>query len=128
VVAVDTNVLIRLITQDDARQSDRAARLFQREEVWIAKTVLLETDWVLRSLYGFTVEDVRVALTRLAGLSNVHLEDPLAVARALAWPEARLDFADGLHLASRGESLRFASFDERFVKRAAKLGVVSLLL
>jgi len=128
VVAVDTNVLIRLITQDDHRQSDRAARLFQREEVWIAKTVLLETEWVLRSLYGFKAEDVRVALTRLAGLSNVHLEDPLAVAQALAWLGANLDFADGQHLASRGESLRFTSFDERLVKKAAKLGVGSFLL
>ena len=43
-IAVDTNVLIRLITRDDPRQAARAASLMQTEEVWIGKTVLLETE------------------------------------------------------------------------------------
>ena len=121
-VAVDTNVLVRLITQDDAAQVARAARLFQREQVWIAKTVLVETEWVLRHLYGFSAQDTTDALQGLAGLSAVHLEDPLAVNQALSWLDAGVDFADGLHLASCGEATRFASFDARFMKNAAKLG------
>ena len=53
-----------------------AARLlFESGTVWIAKTVLLEADWVLRSLYGFDQSAVRNALTRLLGLGNVHAED-----------------------------------------------------
>jgi predicted nucleic-acid-binding protein len=128
VVAVDTNVLIRLITKDDAAQVKRASRLFQTERVWVAKTVLLEADWVLRSLYRFSAQDVGDAFRKLAGLPNVDLEDSPAVAQALLWLEAGTDFADGLHLASRGEANSFATFDTRFAKRTATLKVVTRLL
>ena len=84
-VAVDTNVLIRLITKDHAAQVARASRLFQREQIWVAKTVLLETDWLLRSLYGFAPQAVGDAFRKLAGLPNVDLEDPSAVTQALSW-------------------------------------------
>jgi predicted nucleic-acid-binding protein len=127
-VAVDTNVLVRLITQDDAAQVARAARLFQREQVWIAKTVLLETAWVLKRLYGFTPQETTDALQALAGLSAVHLEDPLAVNQALSWLDAGVDFADGLNLASCGKAARFASFDARLLKSAAKLGCATFPL
>jgi predicted nucleic-acid-binding protein len=128
VVAVDTNVLVRLITKDQAAQAARASRLLQKEQVWVAKTVLLETDWVLRSLYGFAQQDVGDALRKLAGLPSVELEDPSGVAQALAWLDAGIDFADGLHLASRGEANSFATFDERFAKRTAKLSIATRLL
>lgn len=51
-VAVDTNVLVRLLVNDDARQARRARALFEREEIFISPTVLLESEWVLRSAYG----------------------------------------------------------------------------
>jgi predicted nucleic-acid-binding protein len=123
VIAVDTNVLVRFITQDDAAQAARALRLIAREQIWVAKTVLLEAEWLLGSLYGFDAHSVVDALRKLAGLANIELEDPTAVGQALTWAEAGLDFTDGLHLASRGEAFRFASFDTRLVKRAARLGV-----
>jgi predicted nucleic-acid-binding protein len=53
VTAVDTNVLVRLLTWDDPQQGTAAKSLFAAGPIWIAKTVLLETGWVLRSLYGF---------------------------------------------------------------------------
>jgi predicted nucleic-acid-binding protein len=127
-IAVDTNVLVRLIAQDDAAQEARAAKLFQREQVWIAKTVLLETEWVLRYVYGFSAKDIADALQGLAGLSAVHLEDPMAVNQALSWLDAGVDFADGLHLASCGEATRFASFDARLMKSATKLGFTTFPL
>jgi len=52
-IAVDTNVLVRFLVRDDAKQAARAAALIQANEIWVCKTVLLETEWVLRSLYGF---------------------------------------------------------------------------
>ena len=73
--AVDTNVLVRLLTGDEARQATAARSLFAKEKIWIAKTVLLETDWVLRSLYGFEENEVREAFVRLLGLDNVYAED-----------------------------------------------------
>src|SRR5438105_1163397 len=120
-VAADTNVLVRLLTNDDPSQANRAEALLRRQQVWIAKTVLLETAWVLQSLYEFSSASVMAGLRGLAGLENVHFEDALAVAKAFEWCEAGLEFADALHLASRGEAKRFVTFDEKFVKRAGRI-------
>jgi predicted nucleic-acid-binding protein len=128
VIAVDTNVIVRFLTNDDIGQSQRAAALFQSNDIWISKTVLLETEWVLRKLYHFATGQVFAALASLIGLSNVQVEDELAVARALEWAEAGLDFADGLHLASRGESHEFVSFDEKFVNRARRAALKGVTL
>ena len=49
--AVDTNVVIRLLTADDPKQAAAATSLFAAGPIWIAKTVLLETGWVLQSGY-----------------------------------------------------------------------------
>jgi len=81
-IAVDTNVLVRLLTGDDLKQEAAVRSLFTSGPVWIAKTVLLETGWVLRSLYGFEENAIRVAFTKLLGLNNVHAEDESSVAAA----------------------------------------------
>jgi len=120
-IAVNTNVLVRFFVRDNAEQSARAAALIQQEEIWISKTVLLETEWVLRSLYGFSPQSVAEALRRLAGLGTVLLEDELAVAKALDWLSRGLDFADALHLASVGNAKQFATFDRKLAKQAKRL-------
>ena len=125
-LAVDTNVLVRFFTRDDSRQAARAASLMRSGEVWVAKTVLLETEWVLRSLCGFAPESVIAALRGLGGLSNIHLEDPLAVAKALDWFSHSLEFTDALHLASSGEAERFATFDGKFSRAAKRLSSVEV--
>jgi predicted nucleic acid-binding protein len=58
----------------------------------------------------------------------VRVEDPAAVSRALVWTSSGLDFPDALHLASKSEGARFASFDEKLVKRAKGLGVNGVVL
>ena len=126
-VAVDTNVLVRLITQDDPAQAVRARRLFETEEIWIAKTVLLEVAWVLDRVYGFAHSEIADSLKQLAGLSNVQLEDPSPVAQTIQYFEGGIDFADALHLASRGQADRFATFGSRFARKAAKLSVTAFL-
>jgi len=125
-LAVDTNVIVRFLTADDPKQSRRALALIRDTHVWIAKTVLLETEWVLRSLYGFAVERVEFALQELVGLPTVHVEDPQAVQRALAWFAAGLDFADALHLASGDRLEAFVTFDNNFRKRASRLTKVAI--
>jgi predicted nucleic-acid-binding protein len=120
-VAVDTNVLVRFLVRDDPKQAARAASLIRDNSVWISKTVLLETEWVLRSLYKFSPEAVATALRALAGLQNVVIEDEPAVAKALDWSKGGLDFADALHLASAAKAEQFATFDRKLVKRAQPL-------
>ena len=120
-LAVDTNVLVRFLTVDDRKQAQRALALIRDNHVWVAKSVLLETQWVLSSLYGFGADQVGNALERLAGLPNVRVEDPKAVQQALSWFAAGLDFANALHLASCGRSDAFVTFDANFRKRAGRL-------
>ncbi len=121
--AVDTNVLIRLLTGDDPAQQADARSLFEHDGIWIAKTVLLETAWVLRSLYGFEESEIASALIKLLGLAGVQAEDAPAAASTLALTTEGLAFADALHLASRPDGVIFASFDKSFVKRASRAGI-----
>jgi predicted nucleic-acid-binding protein len=122
-IAVDTNVLVRLLTGDDPKQEAAARSLFAGETIWIAKTVLLETGWVLRSLYGFEDSAIRDAFTKLLGLNNVRAEDESSVAAALALTAHGIEFADAMHLGSRPRDASFASFDKSFVQRARRAGV-----
>ncbi|MGO9241498.1 MAG: type II toxin-antitoxin system VapC family toxin [Bryobacteraceae bacterium] len=122
-IAVDTNVLVRLLTGDDPRQAAAARSLVASGPVWIAKTVLLETGWVLGSVYGFEDQAVREALTKLLGLASVHAEDEASVAAALALTAEGIELADALHLTSRPHGAKFVSFDKPFVQRAKRAGV-----
>lgn len=121
-IAVDTNVLVRLFTGDHPRQAASAKSLLSSEPVWIAKTVLLETSWVLSRRYGFDENTITGALQNLLGVDNVHVEDEPAVAAALALSAHGVDFADALHLVSRPPGSRFVSFDRSFVRRAQRAG------
>src|SRR5262249_46586122 len=115
---VDSNVLVRLLTEDDPKQAAAARSLFASRPIWIAKTVLLETGWVLRSLYGFEESAIRDAFIKLLGLNNVQAEDASSVAAALALTVHGIEFADALHLSSRPPGAAFVSFDRSFVRRA----------
>lgn len=123
-IAVDTNVVVRLIVADDAVQGQRAARLFARAPaIFIAKTVLLETAWVLQSAYGFPHDQVAEVLRRLAGLANVLVEDAEQVAAALDLAQRGADLADALHLAACPEAERFYTFDRRLIRHAQAAGL-----
>ena len=121
-LAVDTNIIIRYLTGDEPRQAARARAIIERQTVFVATTVLLETEWVLRSAYGFEPSQLLDALTALCGLPTISLENAAHVATALHWMQGGLDFADALHLAAAEDCDGFASFDSEFVKRASKLG------
>ncbi len=122
-IAVDTNVLVRLLTGDEPKQEAAARSLFASEPIWIAKTVLLETAWVLHSLYGFEENAIHDAFTKLLGLKNVHAEDESSVAAALALTTHGIELADAMHLSSRPPESVFVSFDKSFVQRARRAGV-----
>jgi len=120
-IAVDTNVVVRFLVRDDPKQAARAAELIRDNQIWIPKTVLLETERVLRSLYGFTRESLVRALRALAGLETIFLEDEVAVAEALDWFKEGLDFADALHLASAGTANQFATFDGKLARQGSRM-------
>ena len=126
-LAVDTNVVVRLLVKDEPTQSRRAASLFERESIFLPQTVLLETEWVLRYAYERTRLDIGRALRALVGLPNVTVEGEAEVANALASFDAGLDFADALHLASSSRAERFATLDKTLIKRAKGRSATALV-
>ena len=116
--AVDSNVIVRFLVADDPAQARKAQRLFGREPLFIPRTVILETEWVLRAVYGMKAEQVIPALRAVAGLPEVTVKDAMLVARAMDWAEAGMDFADALHLVAAGACSAFLTFDRRLTRVA----------
>jgi predicted nucleic-acid-binding protein len=118
VLAIDTNVLVRFLTGDDPVQSPRARALIHSEDILILTTVLLETEWVLRSGYKYEQVELSDAFRTVIGLPRVHLQDPEAVTLALEWMRSDMDFADALHLATAKGCTAFATFDRSLARQA----------
>jgi predicted nucleic acid-binding protein len=124
-LAIDTNLIVRYLMGDDPGQAARARKLIDNSDTFVCTTVMLESEWVLRSVYGFSAVQCAKALADFAGLPRVSMEDASAVAKALGWAHQGLDFANGLHLAKAAEACdAFVSFDRDFIKAANVLGIV----
>jgi predicted nucleic-acid-binding protein len=121
VVSVDTNIVVRLLTQDDEQQYRKSVELFQEQDIFIPDTVILETEWVLRFAYQFQPQEICQALRNLFGLPNVYLINTNAIVQVLQWHENGLDFADAFHLAQSHNCSAIYTFDEKFLKRAKNL-------
>ncbi len=117
-IALDTNLLVRVITRDDPAQAARAAQLMKAHRLFLPKTVILEVEWVLRYTYEFDPAAINRALSTLIALENLEVEDGAGVRRAIEWHQAGMDFADALHLASSERAQKFATFDRAMAKRA----------
>ena len=120
--AIDTNVVVRALVDDDRRQASAVQKLIAEHEVFVPITVILESEWVLRSGYSFAPAEIAAGLRRLGGLPGVNVEDPGEVAQALDWLEQGMDFADALHLVRATRCDTFVTFDRKFAKRAKALG------
>jgi len=121
-IAADTNVLVRVLTNDDHAQAQRAMNRLRSDTVWVSRTVMLETEWVLRHAYGLDAAVIGAAFSALLGVANVEVEDREVVAQALEWHGGGMDFADALHLATSGAATAFVSFDRALAKAAKRLG------
>jgi predicted nucleic-acid-binding protein len=125
-LAIDTNLIVRYLTGDHPVQSARAKSIIDAEDVFVCTTVLLETEWVLRSAYGFTASNIAPAFRAFAGLPRVALEDSAAAAQALDWMERGMDFADALHLTKATGCEAFVTFDRKFARVANSLTEVKV--
>ena len=98
--AIDSNVLIRLLTRDDPEQY-RQAREFLQENapVWVTHISLIETVWVLSRSYKQGKEQIVALLEMMLCHHDFHLQEPGVVEGALrSWKGAKADFADCLIL------------------------------
>lgn len=122
-IAIDTNIVVRYLAGDHPEQSVRARAIVDGQPVFVPVTVVLETEWVLRSAYGYKPGDVARALRAFGGLPQVTIEDAATVAAALDLAEQGMDFADALHLGRASGQDVFLTFDRRFVKAAQAAGI-----
>ena len=123
VYAVDTNILVRLLTQDDPAQAALARQVFAETTiVHIPVTVFLETEWVLRYSYGFGATEIAEALRKVLALPNVETTSSKTLRVALEDLAQGLDFADALHLALSPEESILLTFDRSFARKATKMG------
>lgn len=130
-LALDTNVLARYYVRETGAspatlaQAEAARRVIESGgELFVAKTVLLELEWVLRGVYGLARKDVLRVFEHLLARQDIEVEDRAGVEGALANLRAGFDFADALHHASSKACAAFLSFDaRRFAKRARRMAL-----
>src|SRR5260370_36680116 len=101
-LGIDTNVVIRLIISDDAEQTRRARKLVEEalshdEPVLVSLLVLLESEWVLRSRYGFNREALLSIFRALLEARELSFEDEQTLEEALfRWKVSAAGFCDAL--------------------------------
>jgi predicted nucleic-acid-binding protein len=112
--AVDTNVLVRLITRDDAKQL-HAAEAFVSNGAWVSPLVLVETTWVLDAVYARSARQIATAVEMLLSHEQLAIQDAEVVAAALENFRQRpsLGFSDCLilELARKAGHLPLGTFD-----------------
>ena len=117
--AVDTNVLVRLLTRDDAKQAAAADR-YVDGGAWISQIVLAEATWVLDSVYGLRPAQIAVAVDMLLNHKDLTIESAEVVGAALHRFRARpqLGFSDCLivEVARKAGHLPLGTFDKELAK------------
>ena len=112
--AVDTNVLVRLVTRDDTRQVV-SADTFIEKGAWVSVLALAEATWVLAAVYGLEAADIATAVDMLLNHKDLTLQDSDVVAAALELFRSRpvLGFSDCLmlHLARKAGHRPLGTFD-----------------
>lgn len=127
-IAIDTNIVVRFLTQDDELQFQKSLELFKSHNIFIPDTVILESEWVLRYAYKYPPTTISDAFTKLFGLPNVHLSNPTIIAQSLQWHIDGLDFADALHLSQCQKHKKFFTFDKKFVNKAKEISDCFVLI
>ncbi len=126
---LDTNVLVRYLTQDDPAQSARATRLMEQElsedePGYVGLVALAETTWVLQRLYRASAAEIHDTVADFLGAKQIVVENRDAVSRALATSaEGKCTFADALIAASATVAgcTSVVSFDHGAVRAGTKL-------
>jgi predicted nucleic-acid-binding protein len=126
VKSIDTNIVVRVITGDDPVQTPIADRLIAAEPVLMSATVMMESEWVLRSFFGYSRERLAVALSKFMEIDNVQVEDRERFLWALACFAKGADLADMLHVAMPKAATSFVTFDQEVARYAGADYVIEI--
>jgi predicted nucleic-acid-binding protein len=126
VIAIDTNVLVRIaVTEQDTESSvelqrRKAQALFRSgKELFVPVTVVQELEWVLRAVYDMPPKAIAAFLEDLLCVENIRVDRSVAVAQSVSLYRNGFDFSDALHWAQSGLCESFLTFDQKFMKTAA---------
>ncbi len=123
-IALDTNLLVRLLLRDDEAQHAKVVALLNTDDLFTAPvTVFLELVWVLEA-HDCKPQEIAAGLSLLLGLTNFKPPHAQVVRTALAAYAKGVDFADALHVCISAGDHAFKTFDKRFVRRATALGLL----
>lgn len=122
---LDTNVLVRYLTQDDLGQFQAALRLLNKKGAmfFVPDLVLVEVDWVLSGVYGWTRDEIAETFARLLTIHNLAFEDEGRIRGALKLVRSGADLSDALIAAIAQERgcRELATFDRGLLKHFPKL-------
>ena len=117
--AIDTDVLVRLITRDDERQVETAEQ-FVAKGAWVSHLVLAETSWVLDSVYDRTRQQIAKAIGMLLDHQQLTIQDQDVVEAALEkfHKNKGVSFSDLLilEIARKNGHVPLGSFDRELAK------------
>jgi predicted nucleic-acid-binding protein len=126
-IGLDTNVVVRYLTQDDAVQSVKATDLFERglteeEPGFVSVVAMVETAWVLERVYGLMAEELAAAIERMLEVNVLIVESEQEVFTAMiAVKEGRGSFADALigALSAKVGCSHTVTFDQKALRLPA---------
>ena len=116
-IAIDTNIIIRVIVEDDAQQVSLAKDLMASNICYVSRSVVQEVVWVLKKSYKASHEQIACVIDKLIATERMVLEDQAAIEQAVMWYRGGMDFADALHLASNVGGGLLYTFDKRFANK-----------
>ena len=120
-IGIDTNILVRYLSQDDPAQSAKAAEILERRLTpkspgFVSVVVVVETVWVLDRAYGLPAQEIAAAVERLLQVEVLTIEDEQEVFTAMvALKQGRASFADALiaELGARAGCTHTLTFDRK---------------
>jgi predicted nucleic-acid-binding protein len=123
-IGLDTNILVRYLTQDDPLQSPRATeilerRLTRRNPGFVSVVAMVETVWVLDSAYGLAAHEIAAAVERILQVEVLVVENEQEVFTAMiALKQGQGAFADALiaELGTRAGCTRTLTFDHKALR------------
>lgn len=130
-IGIDTNVLVRFLTEDDPVQSPAAERFLMEQcsaanPGWIGVIVLCEIVWVLQRGYGYSRNDIAAVLAQILRTAELEIEDKECARRALkSFRNGSADYSDNLIAQRNGKAGAIETYT--FDRNAAKLDGFNLL-
>jgi predicted nucleic-acid-binding protein len=125
-LGADTNIIVRLIVEDDDAQVHRILAVLDVHELFVPLTVLLETEWVLRSRYGWNRQEIANAFEALCKLTGIQVESSDNLGWAIEKYRTAGDFGDFVHIVSCTDCDGFATFDLALLKLAQNESPVAI--